>query len=206
MEKLIYKVTKPYIHEALAALAIDELLGWGAYLISILLTHDYLLPLVFPAVMTLAGIILDAPLLIKCLIDRKTQIVVEKFGTYIETYPDVSFSNKITRGEESILTTWYFPKEWNMIRYKPVFRTKDGKKIKPRSIISTAKGQMTVFYNIRGIQEKTDEELLFQVKYLKCSKTLLSIKMICYPSSMKKRTKEYIDSNLSDLLKWVIKA
>lgn len=205
MERLIYKVTKPYIHEALAALAIDELLGWGAYLISILLTHDYLLPLVFPAVITLVGLVLDAPLLIKCLIDRKTQIVVEKTGTYFDLYPDISFSNKITRGDESILTTWYYPKEWNMERYKPVFKTKEGKKIKPRSIISTAKGQTTVFSNIRGIQEKTDEELLFRVKYLKHSKALLSIKMISYPSNMKKRTKEYIDSNLSDLLKWVIK-
>ena len=205
MNDLIRKVTKPYIREALAALALDELLGWGFYLIGIILMPHHIFPLVFPAFFTLLGLILDAPLMIKCLIDRKTQIVVEKTGTYVEDYPDISFSNKITRDPESILTTWYYPKEWNMERYKPVFITKEGKKIKPRSIFSTVKGQYLVFLNIRGIQEKSDEDLLFEVKYLKYSKALLSIRMVSWPPDMKRRTKDYIDSNLRDILKWTVK-
>lgn len=205
MEKLIYKVTKQYIHEGLAALAIDELLGWGFYLLGIIMMHDYILPLVFPAFFTFVGLVLDSPLLIKCLIDRKQQNVIEVVGSFLDLYDEYPLTTKITQGGDGILATWYYPKEWHMFRCKLFFRANNGKKIKVRCVLSFAHNQDSVFSNIRGIQEKTDEELLFQVKYLKHSKTLLSIKMISYPSNMKKRTKEYIDSNLSDLLKWVIK-
>ena len=205
MEKLIYKVTKPYIHEGIAAIIIDVLIGLTGYLIFAIFSHEFVIQLYIVIPLVFIFLIFDMPLLIKCLIDRKKQIVIEKTGKYIEMYPDLCITDKFTKLDGSLLTTWYYPKDWNMLRLKPAFRTTEGRNFKPRCVLSYAHDQDSVFMNIIGIQEKTDEPLLFNVKYCKYSKALLSIRMINYPSNMKRSTKDYIDSNLNDLLKWVIK-
>lgn len=204
-EKLIYKVTKPYIHEGVIALVTDAILGNIVYSVTIICYREYIFALWVFAPMVFMAVVFDAPLMIKCLIDRKKQIVVETTGIYEDTYHDFSLSNKISRENDSVLTTWYYPKEWNMQRVKPAFRTTEGKLIKPRCVMSYAHEQDTVFMNIRGIQRKSDEPIMLKVRYLKYSKAILSVQMISYPNDMKRRTKEYIDSNLADILRWMIK-
>ena len=126
---------------------------------------------------------------------------------YLLNGNDFTMSNifSLKGGPDSLLTTWYYPKEWNMLRVKPMFRTPDGKVFKARCILSYAHDQDLVFTHIRGIQRKYDEPILLKVKYLKYSKAILSIQMVSYPHDMKRRTKDYIDKNLSNILRWTIK-
>lgn len=209
MEKLIYKVTKPYIHEGLIAFAIDILLAMLAFVLVIAyFPGEYLGAAIFPAAILLLAALCYAPQLIKCLLDRKKQIVVEKTGVYFDTdfdFPRTNwFTNKI--GNESLLTTWYYPKEWNMQKEKLMFRTPEGKVFKPRCVLSYAHGQQYVFMDIRGMQKDFEEPILLRVKYLKYSKAIISIQMVSYPPDMKRRTKDYIDKNLSDILRWSTKS
>lgn len=207
-EKLIYKVTKPYIHEGRTALGIDAIMAVIAYAIMIVCCPGkYVLSLAGLAPIVFMAVFFDTPLILKCLLDRKKQIVVEKTGVCFDLDYDFTISNKIRLrgGPESLLTTWYYPKEWNMKRVKPMFRTTEGKVFKPRCVLSYAHGQQYVFMDIRGMQKDFQEPILLKVKYLKYSKTILSVQMISYPNNMKRRTKEYIDSNLADILRWMIK-
>lgn len=209
MEKLIYKVTKPYIYEGLAALGIDIIMAVIAYAILIVSCRsEYLFTLIGIAPIAFMAVFFDAPLLLKCLLDRKKQIVVEKTGVYFDMDNDFTISNKIRLrgGPESLLTTWYYPKKWNMKRVKPMFRTLEGKVFKPRCILSDEHYQYDVFMDIRGMRESFKEPILLKVKYLKYSKAILSIQMVSWPHDMKRRTKDYIDKNLSDLHRWSIKA
>lgn len=209
MEKLIYKVTKPYEHEGLAALGIDTIMAVIAYAILIIgCPGEYVLCLAGIAPIAFMAVFLDAPLILKCLLDRRKQIVIEKTGVYFDTDTDFTVSNKIRlKGEpESLLTTWYYPKEWNMQRDKLMFRTSEGKIFKPRCVLSYAHGQQYVFMDIRGMQKDFEDPILLKVKYLKYSKAILSIQMVSWPHDMKRRTKDYIDKNLSDLHRWSIKA
>lgn len=207
MEKLIYKVTKPYIHEGLIAFAIDILLAMLAFVLVIAyFPGEYLEAMIFPAVILLLAALCYAPQSIKCLLDRKKQIVVEKTGVYLNTYSDFSLASLFRlKGDASLLTTWYYPKEWNMQKEKLMFRTPEGKVFKPRCVLSCAHGQQYVFMDIRGMQKDFDEPILLKVKYLKYSKAIISIQMVSYPPDMKRRTKDYIDKNLSDLHRWTIK-
>lgn len=209
MEKLIYKVTKPYVYEMLIASAIDLICAIIAYVIVLAYyPKEYLFSLVFASPFLLIPAVKYAPLLIKCLLDRKKQTVVEKTGVYFDTdfdFPRTNwFTNKI--GNESLLTTWYYPKEWNMQKEKLMFRTPEGKVFKPRCVLSYAHGQQYVFMDIRGMQKDFDEPILLKVKYLKYSKAIISIQMVSYPPNMKRRTKDYIDKNLSDLHRWSTKS
>lgn len=208
MEKLIYKVTKPYIHEGLIAFAIDILLAMLAFVLVIAyFPGEYLEAMIFPAVILLLAALCYAPQSIKCLLDRKKQIVVEKTGVYLNTYSDFSLASLFRlKGDASLLTAWYYPKEWNMQKVKPAFRTQDGEVFKPRCILSYAHDQDLVFVHISGIQEKAEEPILLKVKYLKYSKAIISIQMVSYPPDMKRRTKDYIDKNLSDILRWSTKS
>lgn len=207
MEKLIYKVTKPYIHEGLIAFAIDILLAVLAFALVIAYFPDeFLGAMIFPAAILLLAALCYAPQLIKCLLDRKKQIVVEKTGVYLNTYSDFSLASLFRlKGDASLLTAWYYPKEWNMQKEKLMFRTPEGKVFKPRCVLSYAHGQQYVFMDIRGMQKDFDEPILLKVKYLKYSKAIISIQMVSYPPNMKRRTKDYIDKNLSDLHRWSIK-
>lgn len=207
MEKLIYKVTKPYIHEGLIATGIDAIMAVIAYVVVLVCyPGEYLGAIIFPAAILLLAAICYAPQLIKCLLDRKKQVVVEKTGVYLNTYNDLSLSSLFRlKGDDSLLTAWYYPKEWNMLKVKPAFRTQDGKVFKPRCILSYAHDQELIFLHIDGIQEKSEEPILLKVKYLKYSKAILSIQMVSWPHDMKRRTKDYIDKNLSDILRWTIK-
>lgn len=205
MEKYILKVTKPYIHESIIALITDAFLGLFVYLVAVVCFHEYVQALWVFAPFGVMAIVFDIPLMVKCLLDRKKQIVIEKTGTYVDTYHDFSLSNKFSRQSDSVLTTWYYPKEWNMQRVKPAFETAEGKMFKPRCVLSYAHDQDSVFMNIRGIQQNADNPILLRVQYCKYSKALLSIRMVSYPPDMKRRTKDYIDSNLRDILKWTIK-
>lgn len=208
MEKLIYKVTKPYIHEGLIAFTIDILLAMLAFVLVIAyFPGEYLGAAIFPAAILLLAALCYAPQLIKCLLDRKKQIVVEKTGVYLNTYSDFSLASLFRlKGDASLLTAWYYPKEWNMLKVKPAFRTQDGEVFKPRCILSYAHDQDLVFIHISGIQEKAEEPILLKVKYLKYSKAIISIQMVSYPHDMKRRTKDYIDKNLSDILRWSTKS
>lgn len=209
MEKLIYKVTKPYIHEGRTALGIDAMMALIAYVIMIIACRgEYVLCLAGIAPIVFMAVFFDAPLMLKCLLDRKKQIVVEKTGVCFDLDNDFTISNKIRLrgGPESLLTTWYYPKEWNMERVKPMFRTPEGKVFKPRCVLSYAHGQQYVFMDIRGMQKDFEEPILLKVKYLKYSKAIISIQMVSYPPDMKRRTKDYIDKNLSDLHRWSTKS
>lgn len=206
MSDLINKVTKPYIHESIAALFIDAMLALFVYLFVAIIMHEFVKALIFIVPVLLMAIVLDVPLLIKCILDRKFKTVLEVICTLEDIDYDASYSNKITRGEPSLLTTWYYPKEWHMVRYKLELKTKDGKIVKPRSIRSLGHGQGGILTDIRGIQRSAGSQMQFCVKYCKYSKALLNMKMVSYPADMKKRTKDYIDSSLRDLLRWTIKS
>lgn len=208
MEKLIYKVTKPYVYEMLVASVIDLMLSMLVFVIVIAyFPENYFGAMLFSIPVLLIVAIFDAPLLTKCLLDRKRQVVIEKIGVNFDLDNDFTMSNifSLKGGPDSLLTTWYYPKEWNMLRVKPMFRTPDGKVFKARCILSYAHDQDLVFTHIRGIQRKYDEPILLKVKYLKYSKAILSTQMVSYPHDMKRRTKDYIDKNLSDILRWTIK-
>ena len=206
--KLIRKVTKPYIHECLAALFLDAAVGLILYLIVGAVIHDFVLALYSFVPILLIAVVLDLPLLIKCILDRKHEVVLNSIGTFLDIDADISFSNKWTlRGRpESLLTTWYYPKEWCMARYKLKMRISDGRVIKPRSIKSLGHDQTGFLVDVLGIQRKYGDQIKFRVKYCKYSKALLSIEMISYPLNMKKKTKEYIDFGLGNILKWTLKA
>lgn len=74
MEKLIYKVTKPYVHEGLIAFAIDILLAVLAFALVIAYFPDeFLGAMIFPAAILLLAALCYAPQLIKCLLDRKSR-------------------------------------------------------------------------------------------------------------------------------------
>lgn len=206
--KLIRKVTKPYVHECLAALFLDAVAGFIIYLIIGAVIHDFILALYSFIPILLIAVVLDFPLLIKCLLDRKYEVVLDSIGTILDIDADVSFSNKWTlRGRpESLLTTWYYPKEWCMERYKLKMEISDSRVVKPRSIKSWGHGQTEFLINVLGIQRKCGNQIKFKVKYCKYSKALLGIEMISYPLDMKKQTKKYIDFGLSNILKWTLKA
>lgn len=206
MGKLIYKVTKPYIHEGLIALGMDAFLAVIPYVITIALyPGEYVMALWVITPAAVMAVFFDAPLMVKCLIDRNKKIVIENVGVYFNTYNDFAISDKFGKGGGSALTTWYYPKEWNMLRVRQAFRTPEGKVFKPRCVLSYAHDQDLIFLHIDGIQEKSEEPILLKVKYLKYSKAILSIQMVSYPHDMKRRTKDYIDKNLSDILRWTIK-
>lgn len=205
MSDLIKKVTKPYIYESIAALLIDAMLALFVYLFVAIVMHEFIKALIFVIPILLMAIVLDVPLLIKCILDRKFEIVLEVICTIEDIDYDASYSNKITRGEPSLLTTWYYPKKWHMVRYKLELKTKDGKIVKPRSVRSLGHGQGAVLTDIIGIQRSAGNQMLFSVKYCKYSKALLNMRMISYPADIKRRTKDYIDSSLRDLLRWTIK-
>lgn len=207
MSDLIKKVTKPYIHEAVAAIFIDAILGLVLYLLIVLCYHEYVFALWAFAPFVLMALVLDAPLLIMSLRDRKAEAVLEEICTVDDILEETCFSNKLRleHGEPSLLTTWYYPKEWNMHRYKLILKTKDGKKFKARSVHSWHHGQLNFWCDLCGIQENAGDQMFFKVQYCKYSKALLSIRMVSWPPDMKSRTKDYIDSNLRDILKWTIK-
>lgn len=205
--KLIQKVTKPYIHESIAALALDALVGLIVYVLSAVLTHQPVWPLFLAVPTFVITALLDLLLLLKCLLDRKHEVVLDAVGTISYRDCDIVFSNKwrLKGQPESLLTVWYYPKDWDMRRFKFIMETLDGKRIKPRSVESCGHGQSDFLTNICGMQRKYGDQLKFRVKYCKYSKALLSIEVISYPSDMKRRTKDYIDSGLRDILRWMIK-
>ena len=208
MDKSIYKVTKPYIRESLAALAIDAFAGLFVYLFLAVLTKEYAGALLFDIPILLMALFMDIPLLIRCLRDRKNGTVIEELCSFVEIDCDPSFSNKWRLRRESpssLLTTWYYPKEWHMERHRLVFKTKDGKSFKARCICSYGHGQGDFLTDLSGICRQFGDQMLFRVRYCKNSKALLSMSMIGYPPDMKKRTKDYIDSNLRDILRWTVK-
>lgn len=208
MDKSIYKVTKPYIHESLAALAIDAFIGLFVYIFFAILMKEYVRALLFDIPLLILALSLDTPMLIKCLRDRKNEVVIEEVCTFVEIDCDNSFSNKWRLKRESpssLLTTWYYPEEWHMERYGLIFKTKDGRRVKVRSVYSYRHGQGNFMTDLSGICRQFGDSVVFRVRYCKYSKALLSTRMISYPSDMKKRTKDYIDSNLRDILRWTLK-
>lgn len=208
MDQAIYKVTKPYIRESLAALAIDVFVGFFVYLFFAVLTKEYAGSLLFDIPILLMALFMDIPLLVRCLRDRKNGTAIEEPCSFVEIDCDTSFSNKWRLRRDSppsLLTTWYYPKEWHMERHRLVFKTKDGKSFRVRCICSYGHGQGEFLTDLSGICRQFGDSVTFRVRYCKYSKTLLEIKMTSFPTDMKKRTKEYIDSNLRDILRWTTK-
>lgn len=208
MEKLIYKVTKPYIHEMLMAIGVDFALAVLAFALFIAYFPEEVLgSMIFPAAILLVAAVKYAPLLIKCLLDRKKQIVIDKTGEHFESDFDFPRTNWFTDkiGRESLLTTMYYPEAWEMRKHKLFFRTPEGKVFKARCILSEEHYQHDVFTDISYAQEDSKEPILLRVKYLKYSKAILSIRMVGWPPDMNRRTKDSIDNDLGDFLRWTIK-
>lgn len=102
MEKLIYKVTKPYVYEMLVASVIDLMLSMLVFVIVIAyFPENYFGAMLFSIPVLLIVAIFDAPLLTKCLLDRKRQVVVEKIGVNFDLDNDFTTTCNGISNEQS---------------------------------------------------------------------------------------------------------
>ena len=138
----VYRVVRPYIYEGTVACVLDYVVfQFPSLLMLIFYGYDskftQMCVLVCLGVSTVIAAIFDAPLLIKSLCDKKNQTICVATGVFICVKEDKSQSNQFTRyGTRSIYATSYYPKEWNMERYRFLLRTQEGEVLKLRSIYS----------------------------------------------------------------------
>lgn len=155
---------------------------------------------------TVIAAIFDAPLLIKSLRDKKNQTICVATGVFICVKEDKSQSNQFTRyGTRSIYATSYYPKEWNMERYRFLLRTQEGKVLKLRSIYSWSHDQALFLQNVLHIQEKATRPFLLRVRYCRYSKALVDIQAVDYPPEIKRRTLEYVMNGFWNITRWTAK-
>lgn len=162
--------------------------------------------LVCLGISTVIVAVFDAPLLIKSLRDKKNQTICEATGVFICVKEDKSQSNQSTRyGTRSIYATSFYPKEWNMERYRFLLRTHEGEVLKLRSIYSWSHDQALFLQNVLHIQEKATRPFLLRARYCRYSKALLDIQVVDYPPELKRRTLEYVMNGFRNITRWTVK-
>lgn len=207
----VYQVVRPYIYEGTVACVLDYVLFQFLSLL-MLICHGYdpeytqMCVLVCLGISTVIAAVFDAPLLIKSLRDKKNQTICVATGVFIYVKEDKSQSNQFTRyGTRSIYATSYYPKEWNMERYRFLLRTQEGKVLKLRSIYSWSHDQALFLQNVLHIQEKATRPFLLRIRYCRYSKALLDIQVVDYPPELKRRTLEYVMNGFRNITRWTAK-
>ena len=208
MDKRVKRLTSPYIYDGIVGCFVDVICGLVLLLLCAIdgidSRADLRLALLMSGILAIVLMAtMDAPMMIKCMLDRKEQCVLTATGILEDILPDRNWSYKfkITSGSDE----YYYPKSWQMSRYRLALRTKDGRLEKPRSIYSIAHGQYQSS-NIVNLQRKLDQPIVLKVRYLKDSKTIVDVTMESYPTDMKKRTAEYIKEMLADITRWTVKS
>lgn len=143
----VYQVVRPYIYEGTVACVLDYILFQFPSLLMLIFYGNepkfmQICVLVCLGISTVIAAVFDAPLLIKSLRDKKNQTICVATGVFICVKEDKSQSNQFTRyGTRSIYATSFYPKEWNMERYRFLLRTQEGEVLKLRSIYSWSHDQ-----------------------------------------------------------------
>lgn len=215
MEKQIKKITAPYIVEGLFGLLENFVIGLLMLLVGMIggidSTED-LLRTVLPAagLVVVLAILLDFPLIIKCLIDRKKQECITISGELENISTDWNYSYKVrlsdTYRHRAGICVRYYPMSWQMERYKLIIRTKDGRLIKPRGIASITHGQ---YYN-QALMYSDEKELganfVLKVRYLKHSKAIIDASLESHPESADRDTVEHARKTLAEITRWTVKS
>lgn len=155
----VYQVVRPYIYEGTVACVLDYILFQFPSLLMLIFYGNepkfmQICVLVCLGISTVIAAVFDAPLLIKSLRDKKNQTICVATDVFICVKEDKSQSNQFTRyGTRSIYATSFYPKEWNMERYRFLLRTQEGEVLKLRSIYSWSHDQALFLQNVLHIQE-----------------------------------------------------
>lgn len=207
----VYQVVRPYIYEGTVACVLDYILFQFPSLLMLIFYGNepklmQICVLVCLGISTVIAAVFDAPLLIKSLRDKKNQTICVATGVFICVKEDKSQSNQFTRyGTRSIYAASYYPKEWNMERYRFLLRTQEGEVLKLRSIYSWSHDQALFLQNVLHIQEKATRPFLLRIRYCRYSKALLDIQVVDYPAELKRRTLEYVMNGFRNITRWTIK-
>lgn len=215
MEKRIKKITAPYIVEGLFGLLEDSVLGLLMLLMGMIggidSTED-LLRTVLPAVglAIVLAIMFDFPMMIKCLIDRKKQECITISGELENVGTDWNYSYKIRLSNTDLyragICVRYYPKSWQMERYKLIIKTKDGRIVKPRGIASIAHRQ---YYNqalMYSDQKDLGANFVLNVRYLKYSKAIVDASLESCPENADRDTVEHARKTLAEITRWTVKS
>lgn len=212
MDRKVKMLTAPYIYEGVVGCFVDFIFGMIMLLACIIDGIDSQNDLEAALLISISFVIIlittmDAPMMIKCLKDRKDQCIITATGVLEDILPDKNWSYKFkpSSGISDTSCVYYYPKSWMMWRYRLALRTSEGKLIKPRSIHSIAHGQQEIS-NIVGIQANLNQPIILKVRYLKYSKAIIDVNLENYPRDMKKRTVEYIENILADITRWTVKS
>ena len=204
----IRRCTKPYLVEGITA----GLLDFGLFLLLFVLIgaldkdfHSYL---ILPSIGLAIALLWDMKTVYPCVLDRMFQkeetgvLTLENIGT------DISFTDKFSRHKTeffpSLLTTWYYPKEWRMDRVKLIFLNEEQQKRKLRLVWSEKHGQFAFWDDLRILQNKLDSRVAFQVSWCRYSKVLLSIRVHSIPEAYTKKQQEWICGQVSDTFRWML--
>ena len=205
-------LTAPYIYEGVVGCFVDCIVGMIVLLLCAIYGIDSQNDLETALLISIGIVIIliitmDAPMMIKCLKDRKDQCIITATGVLEDILSNKNWSYKIKPNFRTSADScvYYYPKSWMMCRYRLALRTSEGKLIKPRSIHSIAHGQQEIS-NIVGIQENLNQPVILKVRYLKYSNVIIDVNVENYPHDMKKRTVEYIESMLADITRWTVKS
>lgn len=207
----VYQVVRPYIYEGTVACVLDYvLLQFPSLLMLVFYGNDpkfmQMCVLVCLGLSTVIAAFFDAPLLIKSLYNKKHQTICVATGVFVRVKEDKSQFNQFTRyGTRSIYATSYYPKEWNMERYRFLLQTQDGEVLKLRSIYSWSHDQALFLKNVLSIQEKATSPFLLWVRYCRYSKALVDIQVVGYPSELKRRTLECVMNGFRNITRWTAK-
>lgn len=214
MEKKIEKLTAPYICEGLFGLLEDAAIGllmlFTGMIGGIDSTEDMLRTVLAALVISIVlAMIFDFPMMIKCLIDRKKQECITISGVLENIGTDWNNSYKVRLSETDLyragICVRYYPKSWQMERYKLIIKTKDGKVVKPRGIASIAHGQY--YDQALMYSDVTDSgaNLVLKVRYLKYSKAIVDVSLESYPESVDRKVLEHARNTLTDITRWTVK-
>ncbi len=204
----IRRCTKPYLVEGIAA----GLLDFGLFLLLFVLIgaldkdfHSYL---ILPGVGLAIALLWDMKTVYPCVLDRILQREETSVLTLEDIGTDISYTDKFSRPDmaffPSLLTTWYYPKEWRMYRVKLIFQNEAQQKRKLRLVWSEKHGQFAFWDDLRILQNKLDERVTFQVSWCRYSKVLLSIRVHSIPDAYTKKQQEWICGQVSDTFRWML--
>jgi hypothetical protein len=212
MNKKVKMLTAPYIYEGVVGCFVDCIFGMIVLLLCAIhgidSQNDLEISLLVSNSMVIIFIItMDAPMMIKCMKDRRNPCIITATGVLEDILPDKNWSYKMKPSSHTTESSciYYYPKSWLMCRYRLALRTSNGVLIKPRSIHSIAHVQQEIS-NIVGIQKNLNQQVILKVRYLKYLKVIIDINMENYPCNMKKRTVEYIETMLANITRWTVRS
>lgn len=128
----IHKCTKPYIVEGVTAGFLDFGLFFLIYIIISALDKNYSDYILIMGIGLAIAVLWDMKTVYSCVLDRICKKELSSVVTFEDIGIDISYTDKFTRNKmttfPSLLSTWYYPKEWSMDRVKLVFRTSEKKR------------------------------------------------------------------------------